>query len=124
MSFVQGPLAEFERYTLYPARFTSVFAFHDSAMLLPPPLATRFTGALGPETGLMFVTRYVDFSPDNNKYCSLLEDVRAYCHPNVYKGVTSILYRNNGDGTFTDISKEAGVLPNPSALQPIAAPAR
>ena len=36
-----------------------LLAFHDSAMLLPPPVATRFTGALGPDTGLMFVTRYV-----------------------------------------------------------------
>ena len=35
--------------------------------------------------------------------------MRAYCHPNVYNGVPDILFRNNGDGTFTDISKEAGV---------------
>lgn len=57
----------------------------------------------------LYVTRYVDFSPTNNKYCSLFESVRAYCHPNVYKGVPDILYRNNGDGTFADVTKEAGV---------------
>ncbi|HVQ65335.1 MAG TPA: CRTAC1 family protein, partial [Terriglobia bacterium] len=57
----------------------------------------------------LYVARYVDFSADNNKYCRLLEDVRAYCHPNVYNGVPDILFRNNGDGTFTDITKEAGV---------------
>lgn len=57
----------------------------------------------------LYVTRYVDFSRENNKYCSLLENVRAYCHPNVYKGIPDILYRNNGDGTFTDISKDAGI---------------
>ena len=57
----------------------------------------------------LYVARYVDFSVDNNKYCRLLEDVRAYCHPNVYNGVPDILFRNNGDGTFSDITKEAGV---------------
>jgi enediyne biosynthesis protein E4 len=57
----------------------------------------------------LYVTRYVDFSVDNNKYCILLENIRAYCHPNEYNGVPNILYRNNGDGTFTDISREAGI---------------
>jgi enediyne biosynthesis protein E4 len=57
----------------------------------------------------LYVTRYVDFAPDNNRYCTLIENVRSYCHPNVYKGLTDILYRNNGDGTFTDITRAAGV---------------
>ena len=56
----------------------------------------------------LYVARYVDFANDNNKYCTLCEDVRTYCHPNVYRGVPDILYRNNGDGTFTDITSEAG----------------
>jgi hypothetical protein len=57
----------------------------------------------------LFVTSYVDFTPDNNKYCSAGPGIRTYCHPNVYKSQPDILYRNNGDGTFTDISKEAGI---------------
>ena len=57
----------------------------------------------------LYVARYVDFSVENNKYCTLYETVRAYCHPNVYKSVPDILYRNNGNGTFTDITKEAGI---------------
>ena len=57
----------------------------------------------------LFVTRYVDFGVNNNKYCRLIENVRTYCHPNVYKGLSSILYHNNGDGTFTDVSREAGI---------------
>jgi hypothetical protein len=64
----------------------------------------------------LYVVRYVDFSVQNNKYCSLLEGVRAYCHPNVYKGVPDILYRNNGNGTFTDITKEAGVTKSGNGL--------
>ena len=57
----------------------------------------------------LFVTNYVDFTPDNNKYCTAAAGVRTYCHPNVFKSLPDILYRNNGDGTFSDISKEAGI---------------
>jgi hypothetical protein len=57
----------------------------------------------------LYVTNYVDFTVKNNKYCSAMQNIRTYCHPNVYKPVPHILYRNNGDGTFTDITKEAGV---------------
>jgi hypothetical protein len=35
--------------------------------------------------------------------------IRAYCHPDVYDGVPSLLYHNNGDGTFTDVSKSSGI---------------
>ena len=57
----------------------------------------------------LYVARYVDFSVENNKYCTLFEAVRAYCHPHVYNSVPDILYRNNGNGTFTDITKDAGL---------------
>jgi enediyne biosynthesis protein E4 len=57
----------------------------------------------------LYVTNYVDFSVNNNKYCVLSGDTRVYCHPNVYNGVPDILYRNNGDGTFTDVSRAAGI---------------
>jgi hypothetical protein len=57
----------------------------------------------------LFVANYVDFSTSNNKYCNYSGDVRVYCHPNVYNGVPDILYRNNGDGTFTDFTQKAGL---------------
>ena len=57
----------------------------------------------------LYVTNYVDFSVNNNKYCNYSGDTRVYCHPNVYNGVPDILYRNNGDGTFTDVSRTAGI---------------
>lgn len=56
----------------------------------------------------LYVTRYVNFALDNKKVCMLFRDVRSYCHPNVYSSVPDILYRNNGDGTFTDVS-DSGV---------------
>jgi hypothetical protein len=57
----------------------------------------------------LYVTNYVDFSVSNNKYCVYTGDTRVYCHPNVYNGVPDILYRNNGDGTFTDVTRAAGL---------------
>ena len=61
----------------------------------------------------LYVTRYVDYAPERNKYCPLWT-ARAYCHPNEYNGVPDLLFRNNGNGTFTDISRESGILQRPS----------
>ena len=61
----------------------------------------------------LYVTRYVDYTPERNKYCPLWT-ARAYCHPNEYNGVPDLLFRNNGDGTFTDISRESGILQRPN----------
>jgi hypothetical protein len=58
----------------------------------------------------LFVTRYLDWSFKTNRYCGEKRPgYRAYCHPDNYDGVTNILYHNNGDGTFTDVSEKAGV---------------
>jgi hypothetical protein len=57
----------------------------------------------------LYVTRYVDFGAGNEKICMLFRDVRSYCHPNVYNTLPDILYRNNGDGKFTDISRDSGI---------------
>jgi hypothetical protein len=58
----------------------------------------------------LYVANYLEFTLDNNRYCGdPVAKVRHYCDPNVYDGVPDVLYRNNGDGTFTDISREAGI---------------
>jgi hypothetical protein len=54
----------------------------------------------------LFVANYVQ--PDPGKICGDSR-ARAYCRPDVYSGVASAMYRNNGDGTFTDVTKEAGL---------------
>jgi hypothetical protein len=61
----------------------------------------------------LYVTRYVDYTPEGNKYCPL-RTARAYCHPNEYNGLPHLLFRNNGNGTFTDISLESGILQRPN----------
>jgi hypothetical protein len=61
----------------------------------------------------LYVTRYVDYTQTRNKYCPLWT-ARAYCHPNEYSGVPDLLFRNNGDGRFTDISRESGIRQRPN----------
>jgi enediyne biosynthesis protein E4 len=58
----------------------------------------------------LFVGRFVDFSKEINKPCGIHEDGRLhYCIPKVYSPMPSWLFHNNGDGTFTDVSKESGI---------------
>ncbi|PYR89602.1 MAG: RNA-binding protein [Acidobacteria bacterium] len=58
----------------------------------------------------LFVTRYVDWSFQNNRYCGEKKPgYRSYCHPDNYEGMTDLLYHNNGDGTFSDVSAKAGI---------------
>ncbi len=59
----------------------------------------------------LLVTRYIDWTLKTNRYCGERppNGVRAYCHPDNYDGLTNILYHNNGDGTFTDVSQKAGI---------------
>src|SRR5260370_14665109 len=58
----------------------------------------------------IFVCRYVDWTFQNNPYCGERKPGgRAYCHPDNFHGVANILYHNNGDGTFPDVSAKAGV---------------
>jgi enediyne biosynthesis protein E4 len=58
----------------------------------------------------LFVTRYVEWSFRHDRYCGEKKPgYRAYCHPDNFNGITNVLYRNNGDGTFTDVSAKAGI---------------
>jgi hypothetical protein len=58
----------------------------------------------------LFVVNYVKWEPDKEPYCgNRLAGYRTYCHPKFYEGLPNTLYHNNGDGTFTDVSKETGI---------------
>ncbi len=66
----------------------------------------------------LFVTRYVEWSFQSTRYCGEKKPgYRAYCHPDNFDGIANILYRNNGDGSFTDVSARAGIAdPNGKGL--------
>src|SRR5882724_6821744 len=51
----------------------------------------------------LFVDSYVDWSFSDPRLCGE-PGKRLSCSPAFYQGQPSILYRNNGDGTFTDVS--------------------
>jgi enediyne biosynthesis protein E4 len=58
----------------------------------------------------LFVCRFVDFNKDKNKFCgNSATGERYYCVPRVYDPMPSWLFHNNGDGTFTDVSKDSGI---------------
>jgi hypothetical protein len=58
----------------------------------------------------LFICRYLDWTFENNVECGERKPGRrAYCHPDNFKGATNILLRNNGDGSFSDVSAAAGV---------------
>jgi hypothetical protein len=56
----------------------------------------------------LYVGGYVTLDADSPRYCDFV-DVRTNCPPSVYKGSPAILYHNNGDGTFTDVTSAAGI---------------
>ena len=58
----------------------------------------------------LVIANYVDWSPEQNFWCGDKgPGLRSYCHPDVYRGLPPTLYHNNGDGTFSDVSKRSGV---------------
>jgi hypothetical protein len=55
----------------------------------------------------LYVAGYVNLEA-GPRYCPLL-GVQSSCPPSAYKGSAGILYHNNGDGTFTNVTEAAGV---------------
>jgi hypothetical protein len=63
----------------------------------------------------LFVCRFAEFDKSKNKFCgNTVTGERWYCKPNVYQPSASWLFHNNGDGTFTDVSKESGIAKSPA----------
>jgi len=63
----------------------------------------------------LFVCNYMEFdrsktpAPGETGYCQW-KGMPVICGPRGFPGGMNILYHNNGDGTFTDVSQKAGVL--------------
>ena len=58
----------------------------------------------------LFICRYMKWSFDVDRRCGLETTYgRTYCHPDLFEPVPNYLFRNNGDGTFTDTSEPSGI---------------
>jgi enediyne biosynthesis protein E4 len=57
----------------------------------------------------LFVANYVQWSAAGDLWCSLDGSSKSYCTPESYKGTSSRLYRNLGNGQFEDVTEKAGL---------------
>ncbi len=58
----------------------------------------------------LFVANYCKWHLDADPYCGAQkEGWRTYCFPDKYEGLPNQLFRNNGDGSFTDVSASSGI---------------
>ena len=57
----------------------------------------------------LFVANYVDFVVSGSKKCFGPAGVRDYCGPLQFRPVPDRLFRNNGNGTFADVSESSGI---------------
>jgi hypothetical protein len=58
----------------------------------------------------LFVVNYCVWTPEKEPRCGALKDgYRTYCHPDLYDPLPNILYRNDGNGRFSDRSAESGI---------------
>jgi hypothetical protein len=60
----------------------------------------------------LFVVNYLSWDGSKEPDCKY-NGKPEYCHPKFYKETPSQLFLNNGNGTFTDISEQAGIRAHP-----------
>jgi len=62
----------------------------------------------------LFVGRYLTWTWEANVPCPAADSgARAYCHPRQFPPISNVVFRNNGDGTFRDVSVTSGVASHP-----------
>jgi enediyne biosynthesis protein E4 len=57
----------------------------------------------------LFVAHYIEWSIETDQYCTLDNKNKSYCTPQTYKGQSSTLFHNRGDGTFENVTRRAGL---------------
>jgi hypothetical protein len=58
----------------------------------------------------LIVARYLDWNFAMNVWCGAHKPgYRAYCHPDQFKPVQHLVFHNNGDGTFADVSQSSRI---------------
>ncbi len=57
----------------------------------------------------LYVTGYLDYDAAQAPYCAAPDGRRDYCGPEDFEAQSDRLYRNDGDGRFTDVTRAAGI---------------
>ena len=63
----------------------------------------------------LFVANYVQWTQKGDVRCSLDGSTKSYCTPESYKGTSSKLYHNLGNGKFEDVTVKAGLSGDPNS---------
>ena len=62
----------------------------------------------------LFVSSFVQFDKSQHRLCvDQTMTQNYYCIPRIFKPRSSYLFHNNGNGTFSDVSKESGIAGSP-----------
>ncbi len=101
------------RPTLYRNRGDGTFAdVTAKSGIVAPPWTTSAVWFDYDGDGLLdlFLCGFVDYTASSQKLCIAERGGKpGYCIPRVFKAGSCRLYRNRGDGTFTDVSRETGI---------------
>jgi hypothetical protein len=58
----------------------------------------------------LFVVNYAKWTPEFDRYCGDRErNLRVYCDPKYFEGLSNTLYHNRRDGTFEDVTVKSGI---------------
>jgi len=57
----------------------------------------------------LYVLNYVQWTKAADLFCTIDGKTKSYCTPESYKGASPVLYRNDGRGKFTNVTKDAGL---------------
>ena len=68
----------------------------------------------------LYAGNYVAWSPEDDLVCTIGRQVRSYCTPELYQGLSGRFYHNHGDGTFSDQTEAAGFAPAPGKTLAVA----
>lgn len=68
----------------------------------------------------LYVGNYVDWSAEDDIWCTMDGETKSYCTPELYPSLPGRFYHNNGDGTFSDWTAQAGFSGSPGKTLAVA----